>query len=169
MEQITDIEMQLWEYLDGTCTDADNRHISLLISEDTLWQEKFNELSAFHSELGTKLELEQPSLRFSKNVMEAVSHLKIATPTKKYINYNIIRGIAAFFVIAIVTALGYAFATTNWTSSKPDEITKLYPRTNFNFTNLFTGDIFNVIVGINIVLGLLLVDTWLRRRKAFSN
>jgi len=166
MEQTDDIEMQLWEYLDDTCTSADRQRIDMLLQNDPEWQKKLGELSALHVTLAGSMELEQPSLRFSKNIMDMVGHTHIAPAAKKYINYTIIRSIAAFFIIAIISVLIYALATTNRATSAPDALSRLYSTPNINFTGFFTSSMFNIIVGINIILGLLLVDAWLRRKRA---
>ena len=81
-----EIEMMLWEYMDGTCSQADMQRISILVERDETWKAKYAELSAFNADLANGLHLEQPSLRFSKNVMEAVATVKIAPATKMYIN-----------------------------------------------------------------------------------
>ena len=165
MEQIEEIEMQLWEFIDGTCTGAEKEHIAQLIANDAVWQEKFDELTALQEVIAARMELEQPSMRFSKNVMEAVSHVKIAPATKKYINYNIIKAIAAFFILAIAGTLGYAVFTANWQST-PSAPTLLPGLTKFNFTGLFDSNFFNIVIAVNVILGLLLVDIFLRRRRA---
>src|ERR1700728_4810420 len=101
MEQNEEIEMQIWEFIDNACSQADQERISMLIVQDISWREKFNELNAFHSGTSQSLELEHPSMRFTKNVMDAVAVAHIAPATKKYVNISIIRGIAAFFILTI--------------------------------------------------------------------
>ncbi len=101
METNEEIEMILWEYMDGTCRPADMQRISILVERDELWKQKYTELSAFQKSIADSLQLEQPSMRFTKNVMDAVATVKIAPATKQYINKSIIRGIAAFFILTI--------------------------------------------------------------------
>jgi len=164
MGQIEEIEMQLWEFIDGTCTGAKKERIADFIANDTVWQEKFDELTALQDAIATSMELEQPSMRFSKNVMEAVSNVKIAPATKKYINYNIIKAIAAFFILAIAGTLGYAVVTADWQSS-PSTPVLLPGLTKLNFSGLFDSNFFNIVIAVNVILGLLLVDIFLRRRR----
>src|SRR4051812_10405268 len=114
MAQNSEIEMQLWEYIDGTCNNTDKQRISLFIATDATWKEKYNELIVFHDDIQGSIEVEQPSMRFAKNVMDAVGKAHIVPATQQRINLNIIRGIAAFFIFTIVSVLGYAFANATW-------------------------------------------------------
>ena len=101
--------------------------------------------------------------------MEAVSHVKIAPATKKYINNTVIKGIAAFFIITITIFLGYAFTKADWSaSSKTNALPNFYSTPKFNFNSLFSSDLFNIVLVINILLGLLLIDTLLRRKRTHN-
>jgi len=153
-----EIEMQLWEYIDGTCTIAERARISALIATDPIWQAKHAQLVQLHADMNTGMELEQPSMRFSKNVMEAIGEVKVARAAKGYINPYIVKGIAACFIIGIAGALIYAFSHANWTSTGTSTV-------NINFAALFSNSFFKMVVCLNIVLGLLLLDTLLRRKK----
>jgi len=160
MEQMEELEMQLWEYIDGTCSGADSQRIAVLIASDEEWRHKYNELYAIHSAIATSAELEHPPMRFTKNVMESVAATHIAPATKKYINKSIIRGIAAFFIITIASLLGYALANTNWSGGAG---TFTIPK--FNLGNLFNSSFFNIAIAINIVLALVLADKILRKKQ----
>ncbi len=63
-----------------------------------------------------KEELEMPSLRFTKNVMEEIAQYQVAPATKNYINKNVIRGIFAFFLIMISGLLIYFIGQIHWSS-----------------------------------------------------
>ena len=159
-----EIEMMLWEYMDGACSEADRQRISLLIERDDVWKQKYGELLALQAEITNSLQSEQPSLRFTKNVMEAVANVKVAPATKQYINKNIIRGIAAFFIITITTLLGYALATANWSAGSTDTLSKLNLN-KINFSNYFNSSTLNIIIAVNVALGLVLLDSFLRRKS----
>jgi hypothetical protein len=161
--ETNEIEMQLWEYLDGACTIDDMSRISVLIVRDPLWKAKFEELAALHNSLGDSLELEQPSLRFTQNVMDAVATTHVATATKKYINKGIIRSIAALFGIMLTAILGYAIANSK--KSPSNLLTRLNLK-DIDFSALFNSPAFNIIIAINVVIGLVFLDAILRRKKA---
>src|ERR1700712_2285015 len=92
-------EALLWEYIDGLSQQPSA--IEKLVAENSEWKAKYLELLDIHQVLQAS-EVEQPSLRFSKNVMEQIARYQVAPATKEYINKRIIWGIAAFFIITIV-------------------------------------------------------------------
>ena len=166
MEPNEEIELQLWEYIDGTCTGADKERIALFIANDAVWREKFDTLTALHIDIEEMMEIKQPSMRFTKNVMEAVSRAHIAQPTKTYINRSIIRGIAAFFIAAITIMLTYTFTTTRW-SSHESAISSSWGLSRLG--GFMSSPVINVVIAINVVLLLVLVDTLLRRKRNAAN
>jgi len=110
------------------------------------------------------IELEQPSMRFTQNVMEEISRLYIAPATKNYINKNIIWGIAIFFITTIVGLLGYMFGQVNWSQSDaPFKIDHII--SNVDWSKLFNSTYMNIFIMINIVLALMLLDMYLNRKK----
>jgi hypothetical protein len=155
-----EIEMQLWEYIDGAFTEAGRMRIAALIAQDTIWKKAYEELIALNADISTNLEATQPSMRFSKNVMDTITALQIAPATNRYINKGIIRGIAAFFLISIAAMLGYALIAAN---SQPGDNT-YFSFGNLNPNSFFNSSFFNTFIMINIVLGLILLDTLLRRK-----
>jgi hypothetical protein len=163
MEQHEEIEMQIWEYLDGTCPVADMQRISILIERDNIWKEKYIELSALHEGLSKSLELEQPSLRFTQNVMDAVVKAHVAPATKQYINKGIIRGIAAVFIVMLTTIFGYALAHLK---SSPGAANSRLNFTMPDLSSIFNSATFNVIIAVNVVIALVLLDALLRRKRA---
>ncbi|MBP8115329.1 MAG: hypothetical protein KAY50_08230, partial [Chitinophagaceae bacterium] len=86
------IEERLWNFIDGSVTTNEKTVIEKLLQTDASWKAKYNELLQVNDLLKSS-ELEAPSMRFSKNVMEEISKLHIAPATKNYINNKIIWGI----------------------------------------------------------------------------
>ena len=164
------MEMRLWDYIDGLASPSEKTVIEQLLEKDKEWKAKYHELLDVH-QLMQSTELEEPSMRFTKNVMEEISKLHIAPATKTYINKNIIRGIAIFFIITIVAALGYAFGTLDWKSSGPVSAS---PRIPVDLSKVDTSKFFNttylsVFMMINVVLGLFLLDRYLANKREKLN
>jgi hypothetical protein len=105
------------------------------------------------------LELEEPSMRFTQNVMEEIGKYQIAPAAKNYINKNIIRGIGAFFLCTIVGFLVYTLAQFNWTASS---------NVDMDLSKIYNSPIGNVFMMVNVVLGLMLLDMYLGRKKKRS-
>jgi len=119
-------------------------------------------LLAFNADISKSMELEQPSMRFTQNIMDAVATQHIAPATKKYINKTIIRGIAAFFITILATVFGYALATAHGSG------TSFLPKLNLNNLNLgryVNSTTMMLFVAVNIVVGLVFLDTMLRTKK----
>ena len=72
-------------------------------------------------------ELEAPSMRFTKNVMEEISRYHVAPATKSYINKNIIRGIGAFFLTMIAGLFVYVLAQFKWSGGSRQRRLHVWP------------------------------------------
>jgi len=159
------IEERLWNYIDGSATVDERSVIEKLLQENAEWRAKYHELLEVNKLLASS-ELEEPSLRFTKNVMEQIGKLHIAPATKTYINKRIIWGIAIFFITIIVGFLTYGFGQMDWTSkgnvNNPIDLTKI------DYSKFFNNTYMNIFIMINIVLGLFLLDRYLaNKRKEF--
>jgi hypothetical protein len=83
-----------------------------LLQNNLEWKNKYHELMEIH-QLMNAAELEHPSMRFTKNVMEKIAQYHIAPATKNYINKKIIWGIAGFFFTLIAFFLFMDFHKLN--------------------------------------------------------
>jgi hypothetical protein len=160
------IEERLWNYIDGTAAADERSVIENLLENDAEWNAKYNELFQVNEMLKSS-ELEAPSLRFSKNVMEEIAKLHIAPATRTYINNKIIWGIGFFFISLIVGFLIYGFGQMNFNSS--GEESALSKNLNkIDFSKFFNNTWVNAFMMINIILGLFLLDNYFtNKRKEF--
>jgi regulatory protein YycI of two-component signal transduction system YycFG len=166
MNEQQNIEKQLWDYIDGLSSAEERGIIESLLQNNIEWKNKYHELLEVQ-QLLTSTELDQPSMRFTKNVMEEIAKLHIAPATKNYINKKIIWGIGAFFITLIVGFLIYGFAQIDWNfqdSSKP-----IVDFSKVNYGKIFNNNFVNVFMMMNVVLGLVLLDRVLaNKRKQFQ-
>jgi hypothetical protein len=159
------IEERLWNYIDGTAAADEKTVIEKLLETDTAWKTKYHELLHVN-ELLRSSELEAPSLRFSKNVMEEIAKLHIAPATKSYINKKIIWGLGFFFIALIVGFLIYGFGQMNFNSGEETTLSKNLNKVDIS--KFFSNTWVNVFMMVNVVLGLLLLDNFLaNKRKEF--
>jgi hypothetical protein len=157
------IEIRMWDYIDGLADDSEKVAIEKLIAENAAWRTKYQELLEVHQLMHTT-ELEEPSMRFSKNVMEEISKYQIAPATKNYINQKIIWGIAAFFISTIVGFLIYGISQINW-SAASDSSSIGIDFTKVDFSGMFNNSLMNAFMMLNIILGLMLFDRYLEMKK----
>ena len=156
-----EIESRLWAYLDGLSEETTT--IEDLLQEDKAWKEKYGELLELHT-LMREAEPEQPSLRFTKNVMEEIARQQITPAVKVYINKNIIRGIAAFFITVIAGFLVYGFSQLQW-SDGSGRLVGGIDLSAVDFSKMFNNDWLNGFLMLNVVLGLFLLDRFLNLKR----
>lgn len=166
MKQEQNIEQQLWEYIDGISSDEKRTVIEKMLQSNHEWKNKYHELLEIHRLMNTA-ELEHPSMRFTKNVMEKIAQFHIAPAAKNYINKKIIWGIAGFFFTLIVVFLIYGLAQVDWNFQ--DDSKPLIDFTSFDIGKVFNNNFVNVFMMINVLLGLVLLDRVLaNKRKKFQ-
>ena len=162
MNQEQNIEQQLWSYIDGDSSSEERSLIDKLLQSNLEWKNKYNELLEIH-QLMNAAELEQPSLRFTKNVMEKIAQYHIAPATKNYINKRIIWGITTFFITLITGFLIYGFAQIDWKaqsdSSLPVDLSQV------DFSKIFNNNFVNGFMMVNVLLGLVLLDRILANKR----
>ena len=162
-----DMETRLWAYIDGFSDETSV--IEKLVAENREWNTKYAELLEVH-QLMLASELEQPSLRFTKNVMEELARYQIAPAAKEYINKKIIWGLAAFFITMVVGFLVYGFAQVDWSEASSQSSPIGVDLGAVDYSKFFDNSLVNVFMMVNVVLGLLLLDRYLgmKRRKMMN-
>ena len=159
---LNNMEERLWNYIDGSGDAGERSVIEKLLQENAEWKAKYHELMEVNDLLHSS-ELDAPSLRFTKNVMEEIAKLHIAPATKTYINKSIIRGIGIFFVTMILAFVVYGFGQVDWTAASdtkmPVDISKI------DYSKFFNNTYMNVLMMINVILGLFLFDHYLSSKR----
>ncbi len=102
------------------------------------------------------LETEQPSMRFSKNVMEAIDGLEVAKVSKRYVNPWVIRMVVTVLILCVITSVVYVYIAS---ASLPD-YSVAFAQSNFQFQKLS-----NYILGTNILLLLVFIERWLSKKN----
>lgn len=161
---MNNMEEKLWEYIDGRCTPDEQESLSALIAGDEAVRLKYNQLLSFSRELAA-MEIDEPPMAFTYNVMEAIRAEEAQKPLKASINKRIIMSISAFFVLTIFALLVYTAAGIQWSSvniaSQIPSVSKLPEADNFITRPVIMGFMF-----FDVILGLFLADTYLRRKKS---
>jgi anti-sigma factor RsiW len=155
-----EMEIRLWEYIDGTATEPQRSAVTQLIAEHAEWRALYEELLRTHLLL-TETSLEEPSMRFGRNVMEAIAREQIAPAARHYINKRVIWSIAGLFLALIGGALVYGIAGAD--SSNNDGGSTSF--SSMDFSKAFTNNWVNIFLMLNILLGLFLLDRFLSARQ----
>ena len=166
MNEQQNIEKQLWDYIDGLSSGEERTSIERSLQTNLDWKNKYQELLEVQHLIKSS-ELEQPSMRFTKNVMEEIAKFHIAPATKNYINNRIIWGIGAFFITLVVGFIIYGVSQIDWNlqdNSKP-----IVDLSKVDYGRIFNNNFVNVFMMVNVVLGLVLLDRVLaNKRKKFQ-
>jgi anti-sigma factor RsiW len=165
MNTNANMEEQLWNYIDGACSASEKSFIEQLLETNQEWRSKYKELLEVHQLMQGSIELDEPSLRFTQNVMEEIAKHQIARATRTYINKRIVWGIAAFFIISLLGFIIYGFGQVSWTASGDSQLNQSLNKLNLDYSKIFNNAYTNVFIMINIVLGLILLDMYLGKKK----
>jgi hypothetical protein len=159
---MNNIEETLWNYIDGTCTASEQNAISKLIDSDEAIRDKYLELLALNADFATA-ELDEPSMPFTYNVMEAIRTERAQMPLKATINKKVITGIAIFFGITILTLLVFTFLNINWgeinATSAPSISIKLP-----NIKSYISKPVMEGFLFFDTILALFLADSYFRKK-----
>jgi len=164
MEPMQEIENRLWDFIDGASAPAEKTAVENLIRENEIWKLKYAELMQVQKNL-QELELEQPSMRFTKNVMEQIAQLQVQPAAREYINRNVIRGIGIFFLTLIGGFIIYALAQINWKDAGDSKSSIGIDFAKVDYSRVFDNQFVNGFMVLNIILGLMLLDRYLSNRK----
>jgi len=160
-----EIEKRVWEYLDGHCNEKEKDFVKQQIADNTEWHSKYIELLGIHKLLQEQ-DLEMPSMRFTKNVMEEISRYQVAPATKNYINKNVIRGITAFFLTMITGLFIYFIGQMHWASNSSNSLLPAsLDANNLNWGKMLNNSYVNIFLGISAILSLILLDKYLQAKK----
>jgi anti-sigma factor RsiW len=161
------IEEKLWNYIDGTCTPAEQEAIARFIEHDEMYKQKYTELLELNQEFAA-MELDEPSMAFSYNVMEAIRADQALAPLKSTINKKIILGIAAFFVFTILAMLAFILSSVQ-ISGNPLNLVNIKLPAEFKLpaaSTIFNSAFMKSFFVFDVILALFLTDSYLRRKKA---
>ncbi|MET0392687.1 MAG: hypothetical protein ABW019_06080 [Chitinophagaceae bacterium] len=162
MNSQSNMEERLWEYIDGSSAPQERVAIEKLLETDAGWQASYQELLDMHGLIQSSA-LEEPSLRFTKNVMDEIARLQIAPAARSYINKNIIRSIVIFFITLIAGFLAYGMGQLDWKVTDRNIIPWEFGK--IDYSRFFNNTYVSIFMMINVVLGLFLLDRYLANKR----
>ena len=160
---MNNIEETLWNYIDGNCSADEQKAISSLIVRDEVYRLKYNEMLKLNKEFSS-IELEEPSMAFTYNVIEAIRTEHAQKPLKAAINKRIIMGISIFFVLTIACLLVFTLANISLPASRiPDNVTTGLKMPDIG--KYITKPVKEGFMFFDVLLALFLFDTLLRKKN----
>ncbi|MGV3546503.1 MAG: anti-sigma factor family protein [Pedobacter sp.] len=152
-------EEQLWNYIDGFCNDVEKADIEAKLAADDSFRQLYLQLLEVNEQLQTHLDIDEPSMSFTRNVMEKVQQEIAPVKLKTKVDSRIIYAIGGFFSVTLLGILIYAIATAT-----PDFKVAM-PSINFEskLDGLMNTTTLSVFVFLNAVLLLIYLDFFLRK------
>ena len=160
---MNNLEQRIWDYLDGTGTEEEREFTKQLINSDSEFRIVYEELSAIHLSVSS-LDLDEPSMSFSRNIMEKIELEPVPGSVKSLIDKRVIYGITSFFLITITALLGVLFYQIDWTQQSGMYIPE-YKLPEFDTSNYVNSTTINIFFFADIVIALYLFDGFLSRRQ----
>ena len=156
------IEQRIWDYLDGTCSEQERNEIEYLIGADPAFKSVYLDLKSFEQDISIQ-ELEEPSMSFTRNVMDKVKLEPLPGTFKSLADKRIIYGIVAFFLLSIFALLGALLYQLDW-SQPATETLQQYKLPEVNLSPYLNSTFLNMFLFVDTILGLYLLDNLLRKR-----
>lgn len=103
------IEEQLWKFIDGTCSAGEKIAIEKLLQSDPAVRALHQEFLSISKSLKS-MELDEPSLRFTQNVMDRIALEPAPKALKTKVDKRIINGIGGFFIITLISLIAIMFS-----------------------------------------------------------
>lgn len=162
MDTQPSMEERLWDWLDGLSSEGEATELQQMVMNLPEWKEKYQELLAIHQSLKADMELMQPSMRFTKNVMEQIATISIRATTKSYLNNKVIYSIGGLFVAMLSGVLLYAIAMVDWAAGGSSFKMPESKIEQVNWGGILQGPYGTAAVIIVAMLGMVLLDQYLR-------
>lgn len=155
------IEERLWEYIDGASSPEEQKAIEQLLKTDAAVRQLHEEFLAISNSLKFA-ELDEPSMRFSKNVMEQVALEPAPKALHTKVDKRIINVISGFFIITLSGLVIFTLMQIDWKSGF-NEFSFNLPQVDW--TKYFRSWMMQAFLLGDIILGFYMLDRWLHQRR----
>lgn len=155
------IEQQLWDYIDGNLDDSSKKAIEEKIALDAEVKAQYEDLLKLNLAFDG-MDLDEPSMSFTRNVMESIALAPAPVAMKTKVDKKIIYSIGGFFVVSLLALLSYVFYHANLEMPQFD----LKVNFDFNLEKYITSTAIYAFLFADLVIGLIFLDQFLRKKMA---
>lgn len=155
------IEQQLWDYIDGKLNESSKKAIEEKIESNAGIKAQYEQLLKLNSAFNA-LDLDEPSMSFTRNVMESIALAPAPVAMKTKVDKKIIYGIGGFFVLSLLSLFGYVIYNSTLSMPKFGFNTNL----NFRVDQYITPTVLYSFLFFDLVVGLVFLDLFLRKKVA---
>jgi anti-sigma factor RsiW len=155
-------EEQLWNYIDGSCTEEERQQIEQALPENEALRLALAERLALHQAL-QKIEAEEPSMRFAANIMDKLQNIRMTVP--QLVSPRVRRGFLLTMSTLSVAIVVLVFNLPESTSSSGAETTPYVSQWVEWTTTLVNSPITMIVacLGLSFLL-LTFLDGYLKKR-----
>lgn len=150
------IEERLWEFIDGTCSADEKISIEKLLQADPAVKQLYEEFLSMSNSLKAK-ELEEPSMRFTQNVMDRIALESSPKPLVTKIDKRIINIISGFFILTLGALVIYSLTQIN-VGGRSWDFSFNMPQ--LNWSAYFGSAFIQGAMVIFVIIGLFAVDRY---------
>jgi hypothetical protein len=163
-------EAQVQYYLDGEGTPQERDYIEKMIATDPEWGSTYESFLDIHQMLSDNPVME-PSMRFTKNVMEEIEGLSIAKPIRQYGNPWVFRLAGGILVLFLLGIFIYLFSQIDFSqgsgSGMPNVLSNL-DAGKWDWGRFAGGSANLVLYMLVTVMGCYLFDKIRKKKHSFS-
>lgn len=157
------IEEEIWDYIDGSSSPEQQLAVEAKIASDPAYSSLYQELLEINKEM-SGMGLQEPSMSFTRNVMEQVK-LEIAPVSMKTkVDKRIIYGISAFFICSIFAIVAYIITNSDFTF-QDTKFGNLFSSGQLDFSKYITPTFIKIFVFVDVLLAFAYLDSFLRRKR----
>lgn len=158
------IELEIWDYIDGNGTAQQRQAVEAKIASDPVYHSLYKELLNINAEMAG-MDLEEPSMSFTRNVMEQVKQEIAPVSLKTKVDKRIIYSISAFFIFAILGIVGYILASSDF-AFQSFKFSNLQPSWSIDFNKYISPTFIKIFIFIDMILAFAYLDSFLRRKRS---
>ena len=155
------IEERLWEFIDGTSSADEKISIEKLLQTDPAIKQLYEEFLSISNSLQA-MELEEPSMRFTQNVMDRIAFEHAPKPLVTKIDKRIINVISGFFILTLVPIVIYSLTKINLSVSGWDFS---FNTPQINWSTYFGSAFIQGSLIVFAIIGLFAVDRFREYRR----
>lgn len=155
---MTTQEEQLWNYIDGNCSEKEKIVIEARLATDISFSNQYQQLLELNQMIAEETEVDEPSMSFTRNVMYKVQAEIAPVKLKTRVDSRIVYAIGGFFAVSLLAILVYAFATANFTVGKVVQIDL-----EADIDKLIDPTVMMVFLFLNVGLLLVYLDFYFRK------
>ncbi len=155
------IEERLWEFIDGSCSADEELAIEKLLQADPAIKQLYEEFLSLSQNLRT-MELDEPSMRFTQNVLDRIAVEPAPKPLVTKIDKRIINVIAAFFITILSVLVIFTLTQLSW-SAGGQSFSFTIPQ--INWSALTGSAVTQGLLIAFVIVGLFAFDKLLQHRK----